>query len=87
MFNDDILISILNFCAGYKPDEIQHFIQSKSTSAEQCRMMLDIWYQDEGEDASLESLCYTIEGLELTAAADCIKRILEPADKMEDISE
>lgn len=50
-------------------------------------MMLDIWYQDEGEDASLENLCYTIEGLELTAAADCIKRILEPADKMEDISE
>lgn len=72
---------------GYKPDEIQHFAQSKSTSAEQCRMMLDIWYQDEGEDASLENLCYTIEGLELTAAADCIKRILEPADKMEDISE
>lgn len=74
-------------CAGYKADVIQHFTESEPTPAQQCRKMLDIWYQDEGDDANLENLCYTIEGLELTAAADCIKRILEPADKMEDISE
>ena len=48
--------------------------------------MLQIWFDDD-VDSSLDNLAYIMEGLEMIAAADAIKRILEPADKMEDISE
>lgn len=42
---------------------------------------------DEDDDASLDNLGYILEGLDMIAAADAVKRILEPVDKMEDISE
>lgn len=47
--------------------------------------MLSNWLEDDSN--SLEDLAYTLEGLKMISAADCIKRILEPVDKMEDISE
>lgn len=72
---------------GYTPDVIQ-FIDDKPglLAADKCAHMLGIWF-DEDEDASLDNLAYMLEGLELVAAAEAIKRILEPVDKMEDISE
>lgn len=48
--------------------------------------MLQHWFNDD-DDASLDNLSYILEGLDMIAAADAIKRFLEPADKMEDISE
>lgn len=48
--------------------------------------MLQIWFDDD-DDANLDNLSYYLEGLDMIAAADCVKRFLEPADKMEDISE
>lgn len=48
--------------------------------------MLQIWYEND-DDPSLENLAYIMEGLGMIGPADYIKRILEPADKMEDISE
>lgn len=65
---------------------MKYFTDEKATAAEQCRLMLQVYFGDD-TDATLENLCYTLEGLELIAAADCIKRIVEPVDKMEDISE
>lgn len=48
--------------------------------------MLQHWFNDD-DDASLDNLSYILEGLDMIAASDAIKRFLEPADKMEDISE
>lgn len=70
---------------GFSPVEIKDFADAEPTVSEQCRTMLKIWFED--DDANLDNLCYILDGLELNAAADTIKRILEPADKMEDISE
>lgn len=70
---------------GFTSDEIVYFRESKSTIVEACREMLRNWLADEDVDSCLEDLAYTMEGLKMIAATDCIKRILEPA--MEDISE
>lgn len=71
---------------GYTPDLLQFFADSNTNLTEQCRTMLDHWFNDD-DDASLDNLSYILEGLDMIAAADAIKRFLEPADKMEDISE
>lgn len=86
MYLTSCKILLIIIFTGFSADEVNYFADLKPTAAEQCRIMLRIWYEEE-MDANLENLCYTMEGLELIAAADCIKRILEPADKMEDISE
>lgn len=65
---------------------LKFFADSKTNVSEQCRTMLDHWFNDD-DDASLDNLCYILEGLDMISAADAIKRFLEPADKMEDISE
>lgn len=49
--------------------------------------MINIWLEDEDAGSCLEDLAYTMEGLDMLTATDCIKRFLDPADKMEDISE
>lgn len=65
---------------------MKFFADSNSNVSEQCRKMLEHWFNDD-DDASLDNLSYILEGLEMIAAADAIKRFLEPVDKMEDISE
>lgn len=71
---------------GYTNDLLIFFTDSHPTPVEQCQHMLRIWFEED-VDASLENLAYTLESLDMIAAADAIKRMLEPADKMEDISE
>lgn len=48
--------------------------------------MLRIWLEEDS-DSSLEDLAYTMEGLKMIGAAKYLKSILEPVDKMEDVSE
>lgn len=69
---------------GYATDEIKYFRESNE-GHERCRCMLRLWLEDDTN--ILADLAYTLEGLKMISAADCVKRILEPADKMEDISE
>lgn len=71
---------------GFSPDEIIFFADSDSAVPKQCRAMLQVWFSDDA-DANLDNLGYILEGLELIAAADAVKRFIEPVDKMEDISE
>ncbi|KAG4080645.1 hypothetical protein HA402_013175 [Bradysia odoriphaga] len=72
---------------GYTPDLLKFFADSNTTNVqEQCRTMLEHWFNDD-DDASLDNLSYILEGLDMIAGADAIKRFLEPVDKMEDISE
>lgn len=71
---------------GYTPDLLKFFADSNTNVSEQCRTMLEHWFNDD-DDASLDNLSYILEGLDMIAAADAIKRFLEPVDKMEDISE
>lgn len=72
---------------GYTPDVLK-FIEDKPSigANEKCLDMLRIWFEED-EDANLDNLAYMLEGLELAVAAEAIKRLLEPADKMEDVSE
>lgn len=73
---------------GYTAD-VQQFIDDKAdapTAADKCLHMLNIWF-DEDDDANLDNLAYMLEGLELVVAAQAIKRMAEPADKMDDVSE
>lgn len=71
---------------GFSPDLLKFFADSHTAVVEQCQAMLRLWF-DEDVDASLDNLGYIMEGLDMIAAADAVKRILEPVDKMEDISE
>lgn len=48
--------------------------------------MIRVWL-DEDTDSSLEDLAYTMEGLKMIVGAKYLKSILEPVDKMEDVSE
>lgn len=74
------------FCifSGFGTDEIKFFRESKE-GVDRCGYMFRIWLEDDTN--SLADLAYILEGLKMISAADCVKRILEPADKMEDISE
>lgn len=73
--------------SGYTADLLKFFADFNTANVqEQCRKMLEHWFNDD-DDASLDNLSYILEGLDMIAGADAIKRFLEPADKMEDISE
>lgn len=47
--------------------------------------MLTIWFEED-DDANLDNLAYTLEGLEILKAAELIKEIIG-ADKVEEIVE
>lgn len=79
-------IFIFRFLLGFTDDVLQFFVDENPTEVARCCAMLANWF-DNDDDANLDNLCYILEGLEMIAAADCVKRFLEPADKMEDISE
>lgn len=72
------------FKTGFSDDEVKYFRENNS-GQERCRTMINIWLEDDTN--TLADLAYTLEGLKMISATDCIKRILEPVDKMEDISE
>lgn len=71
---------------GFTEDVITFFSESTPLEPDQCQAMLQNWVEED-DDANLDNLAYIMEGLELIAAADCVKRFLEPIDKMDDISD
>lgn len=71
---------------GYTTDELLFFETEGKTPAGACKSMLTIWFSDD-DDASLDNLAYILEGLELHGAADAVKSIIDPPNKMEDISD
>lgn len=78
------MIAIFLFVTGFGNDEIKYF-NEQGTGREGCRNMLRNWLEDDTN--TLADLAYTLEGMKMSSAADYMKRILEPVDKMEDISE
>jgi THO complex subunit 1 len=70
---------------GYGPDELLFFETENPTVVEQCRTMLQIWFEDD-LDASLDNLAYILEGLELLAASEAVKKLI-PAENNERIEE
>ncbi|CAD7084410.1 unnamed protein product [Hermetia illucens] len=71
---------------GYSADELLFFETENPTTTSQCKAMLSIWFEDD-DDASLDNLAYILEGLDLHVAAAAVKRIIDPPNKMEDISD
>lgn len=65
---------------------IKFFSDTKHTVPERCQAMLQNWF-DEDDDANLDNLAYIMDGLEMIAATDCVKKILEPTEKMDDSSD
>lgn len=57
---------------GYKPDEIQFFETEYTTEEARAKNMLQLWFDDD-EDASVENLLYTMEGLKMTEACEALK--------------
>ncbi|CAG9560980.1 unnamed protein product [Danaus chrysippus] len=57
---------------GYKPDEIQFFDTEYTTEEARAKNMLQLWFDDD-EDASVENLLYTMEGLNMTDACHALK--------------
>ncbi|CAH2091417.1 unnamed protein product [Euphydryas editha] len=57
---------------GYKPDEIQYFETENATDIARAKNMLQLWFDDD-EDASVENLLYTMEGLKMTEACETLK--------------
>lgn len=59
---------------GFQSDEIEYIESEKSkdngTVADQAALMLQIWVENEGEEASKENLLYTLGGLKMTEIAD-----------------
>lgn len=59
---------------GYDEGEIQFFESKNETAVLQAANMLQLWFEDD-TDASLENLCYILEGLNLNEVADLIKNM------------
>lgn len=76
----------MRLLSGFAADVIEYFADENPNVLARCRAMLQNWFETD-DDANLDNLCYILEGLDMIAAADGVKRFLEPADKMEDISE
>lgn len=60
---------------GYGTDEIQYLESENATVADQCRHLLQLWFEDD-MDASLDQLAYILEGLEMLSAAESVKQML-----------
>ncbi|XP_055612819.1 THO complex subunit 1 [Uranotaenia lowii] len=73
---------------GYGKDEIQYFESENATVADQCRHLLQVWFEDD-VDASLDQLAYILEGLEMLPAAEAVKKLISTFsdDKVEEISD
>ncbi|XP_058811766.1 THO complex subunit 1 [Topomyia yanbarensis] len=74
---------------GYGTDEIQYCESENATVADQCRHLLQVWFEDD-MDASLDQLAYILEGLEMLSAADAVKQMIATLtgdDKVEEISD
>nr|CAG4643807.1 EOG090X0324 [Lepidurus arcticus] len=57
---------------GFHVDEVEYFESEKPTSELQAQTMLQIWLENEADDATPDSLLYTLEGLGLKHLADGI---------------
>lgn len=71
---------------GYSADEILFFETDKATVTDQCRTMLQIWFEDD-MDAGLDNLAYILEGLGMISACEAVKKFIPANDKTEDISD
>ncbi|XP_055915515.1 THO complex subunit 1-like [Eupeodes corollae] len=71
---------------GYTADEMLYFETENLNPSDACKAMLTIWFEND-DDASLDNLAYILEGLEKYGAAEAIKTIIDPPNKMEDISD
>ncbi|XP_058462952.1 THO complex subunit 1 [Malaya genurostris] len=74
---------------GYGSDEIQYCESENATVTDQCRHLLQVWFEDD-MDASLDQLAYILEGLDLLVAADAVKQMISALtgdDKVEEISD
>ncbi|KAL9693567.1 hypothetical protein quinque_012852 [Culex quinquefasciatus] len=60
---------------GYGTDEIQYLESENATVTDQCRHLLQLWFEDD-MDASLDQLAYILEGLEMLSAAESVKQML-----------
>nr|CAG4651675.1 EOG090X0324 [Triops cancriformis] len=66
---------------GFRVDEIEYFESENSTAELQAKNMLQIWLENEGDDATPDSLLYTLEGLGLKQLADGIFTINQTTAK------
>uniref|UniRef100_A0A1I8PR36 Death domain-containing protein n=1 Tax=Stomoxys calcitrans TaxID=35570 RepID=A0A1I8PR36_STOCA len=64
---------------GYAADELLYFEESAERDGG-CVSMLVNWFADD-DDASLDNLAYTMEGLEINTAAKAVKAIIERSAK------
>ncbi|XP_055851554.1 THO complex subunit 1 [Episyrphus balteatus] len=71
---------------GYTADEMLYFETENPNATDACKVMLTLWFEDD-DDASLDNLAYILEGLEMHGAAEAVKTIIDPPNKMEDISD
>lgn len=61
---------------GYTSDELLYFETEHSERDGGCVAMLVNWFADD-DDASLDNLAYTMEGLEINTAAKAVKALIE----------
>jgi THO complex subunit 1 len=65
---------------GIEKDVLDFYKEKNSSSP--CELMLNSWFKDD-EDASLENLAYTLEGLEFSKAVTLVKKIIDAAETMQ----
>ncbi|KAG5671703.1 hypothetical protein PVAND_001886 [Polypedilum vanderplanki] len=65
---------------GIEKDVLEFYKEKNPTSP--CELMLTAWFNDD-EDANLENLAYTLEGLEFTKAVTLIKKIIDSDETMQ----
>ncbi|KAM7359809.1 THO complex 1-like protein Hpr1 isoform 2-T2 [Cochliomyia hominivorax] len=61
---------------GYKADELLYFETEHTERDGGCVSMLVNWFADD-DDASLDNLAYTMEGLEINTAAKAVKSLID----------
>lgn len=57
---------------GFKDHEISFFESENATDQLRAMNMLQVWFEDD-DDATLENLCYILEGLGLNDVSELIK--------------
>lgn len=64
---------------GVEQDVIQYYATKNPDSP--CELMLTCWFNDD-DDASLENLVYTLEGLDFEKAVNLVKKMIESEETM-----
>lgn len=65
----------LGYKLGIEKDVLEYYTTKNSNAP--CEIMLTNWFKEDDDDASLENINYTLEGLDMMEAASLVKKMID----------